>query len=194
MKTLVHLCLMVAVCCCGCSNASGVEGNSSDSMDTLSQNLSVAEQGLLPDNLLPFKCVVDTLNSACNRVVNSEYFLHDITGDGQPELWVKSGSCEANMDLWVYTNDNGAVRKILSTYGGHTDFFLKGDVIGSVTCNTGSGYVSIYRYNNGRLEVQTANFSTWNDDGEAKALKRNELAIIEIRENSDSDIQFNPLK
>ena len=38
---------------------------------------------------------------------SSTYFLFDITGDGVPEVWIKSGSCEADYKLSVYTYDNG---------------------------------------------------------------------------------------
>lgn len=98
------------------------------------------------------------------------------------------------MDLWVYATENGNVRKIFSDYGGHTDFFLNGNIIGSVTCNTGSGYVSIYHYNGKKIKAQTAEFSTGNDEGEARAVKKKEQSVIEIWENSNCDIPFKPLK
>jgi len=37
--------------------------------------------------------------------VFGRYFLFDITGDGIPELWIESGTCEADHALSVYTYD-----------------------------------------------------------------------------------------
>ena len=148
----------------------------------------------LSDDLIPFKCVLDTLNAAGDRLVHSEYFIYDITGDGNPELWVKSGSCEADRKLWVYSADNGHVRKIFSTHGGHTDFFLKGSIIGSLTCNTGYGYVSIYSYNGRKIKPRKVEFSVWNDEGAPRAVRKKEQPIVDIWTNFDGKIDFKYLK
>ena len=196
MKTSMLLFVFLAVACCSCSKSPIENSVETDSIDTLSQTVQTVDSiiieatGVSQENLLPFKSVIDTLNSTGDVLVHSEYFLYDITGDGSPELWVRSGRCEADMDLWVYSADNGNVRKIFSDYGGHTDFFLNGNTIGSVTCNTGSGYVSIYSYNGRKIQAKTAEFSMWNEEGEAKAIKKKEQAIIEIWNNSETDIQF----
>lgn len=183
----------------GCTNPSHkIHVDSSDaSLDPASNidnnNKSVNPQSTDPP-LLPFKTVIDTLNSAGDNLVHSEYFLHDITGDGHPELWIISGTCEADKDLWVYTVTDGSVKKILSDYGGHTDFFLKGDTIGSLTCNTGSGYVSGYIYKNGKISVESIEYDGWHEKDMVKVKSKRDRAIADVWENSDSTINLKPLK
>lgn len=198
MKIIIPLCLFLVLSCIGCSKISGEKQVIADSVDTLitqEEADSTEETIAMPDSLAPFLCVVDTLNASGDSLVHAEYFLYDITGDGEPELWVKCGICEADIDLWVYASENGKVRKILSDYGGHTDFFINEGSVGSITCNTGSGYVSSYEYKNGKIKVKTAEFSTWNEEGEFRAIKRREQSLIDNALGKESaPITFNPLK
>ena len=46
------------------------------------------------------------------------YFLYDITHDGLPELWVKTGTCEADFQLDVYTYNHG-IKHIYQEGAGH---------------------------------------------------------------------------
>lgn len=163
-------------------------------IDEDNSSLSDSVQILLPGPLSPFQCIVDTLNSVGDDLVHAEYFLYDITGDSLPELWVKCGTCEADRNLWVFTNDSGKPRKILSTDGGHIEFFRKGDLIGSATYNCGEGYVSIYSYDGKRIKVKYAKFSMWNENGEPRALKKKQQFMVSLWENSDSAIEFIFLK
>lgn len=52
-----------------------------------------------------------------------EYFLFDITGDGIPELWVISGTCEADYMLYVYRYGIGQLELMHSTGAGHSSFY-----------------------------------------------------------------------
>lgn len=64
-----------------------------------------------------------------NGFFKCEYFLYDITGNGTPELWVKSGTCEADYMLYIYTNDNN-LKKIYEGGADHSCFYAcKGYVI-----------------------------------------------------------------
>ena len=201
MRYIIFSCLIVLVCCIGCSNSSNGQCCSVDSIATPNQKIDVSDQNsvlettpISDEGLSPFKCVVDTLNSAGDNLVHSEYFLYDITKDGTPELWVKSGTCEADMNLWVYSARNGGVKKILTATGGHMDFFLRGDTLGSVTCNCGGGYVSLYICKKGRIKVRSAEFSMWNEECKAKAINKSQQSIIDLWENSDSTINLKPLE
>ena len=53
------------------------------------------------------------------------YFLFDLDDNGIPELWIKSGTCEADYRILVYTYGNGS-RKVYDESAGHTSFY-KGD-------------------------------------------------------------------
>ncbi len=198
MKIIISSCLFLVLSCIGCSESSGKKQVNSDLVDTQiprEEVDSIEEAIAWPDSLKPFRCVVDTLNTSGYPLVHAEYFLCDITGDGEPELWIKCGSCEADIDLWVYSSENGNVRKILSDYGGHTDFFINEGSVGSITCNTGSGYVSSYKYNNGKIKVKTAEFSTWNEEGEIRAIKKREQSFIDnVLGKESAPVTFNPVK
>ncbi len=198
MKIIIPLYLFLVLICFGCSESSGKKQVNSDSVDTLipREEVDSTEETIAwPNSLEPFRCVVDTLNASCDPLIHSEYFLYDITGDGEPEFWVKCGTCEADIDLWVYASENGKVRKILSDYGGHTDFFINEGLVGSITCNTGSGYVSSYEYKNGKIKVKSAEFSTWNEEGEFRAIKKSEQSFIDnVLGKESNPVTFNPLK
>lgn len=181
MRSVLSLVLVLAFVACGRAAA-------------LNDDSTMEYEVELPDSLGPFKCVVDTLNCDGDGLVHSEYFLYDITGDGKPEMWVKIGSCEADTGLWVYAADNGRVRKIYSDYGGHTDFFLKGNTLYSVTCNMGEGYVSVYRYEGEKIKARHAEFSMWNNEGEIRAVKKKEQPIVDMWGDEDKMIDFLPLK
>lgn len=201
MKYVLLSCMVVFVSCVGCSNSSKGQRTNIDSGCTPTYRISMLQKDSVPEtksitdkSLTPFKYVVDTLNSASDHHVHSEYFLYDINRDGKPELWVKSGTCEADMNLWVYSVDHGTVKKILSTDGGHIDFFIRNDTIMSVTCNCGGGYVSIYNYKNGEITVKSAEFSMWNEEGQAKAINKKEQSIINMWDENCTYINLNPLK
>lgn len=172
--------------------------NSSDSVSNqgTSNKTDFCAEGVFAFDslLLPFKAVVDTLNSAGDNLVHSEYFLHDITGDGQPELLIISGTCEADNELWVYQYTKDSVKKILSEYGGHTEFFLKGRYIGSLTCNTGEGYVNAYTYKDGKILVESIGYNGWTEKELVKVKTARDKVIADIWENSDSTINLKPLK
>lgn len=160
------------------------------SLDRDSSALSETVQSVdtIPDG---YKSVYDSLvKMNKDNGILSYYFLYDITKDGIPEIWIKTGTCEADYGLNVYTIANGDVRQILDSDGGHIDFFLKGDTIGSIICNTGCGFVSIYRYNGKKITKQSAEFSMWNEEGKAIAVRKDEQEIVDIWEERDTSLKF----
>lgn len=182
----------------GCTNSSYTHNQHSDgTSDTLSIELTnnFIENLIAKDPLLhPFKAVLDTLNSAGDNLVRSEYFLHDISENNQPELWIISGTCEADKELWVYQCSYDSVKKILSEYGGHTEFFLKGQHIGSLTCNTGEGYVNAYTYKDGNILIESIEYDEWNENELVKVNTAKDKFIADIWENCDSTINLKALK
>ena len=52
------------------------------------------------------------------------YAVADISGDGQPELIVKTGTCEANSKFLFYAWEQNAVTEIGDVSGGHSDLAL----------------------------------------------------------------------
>lgn len=202
MRSIALFCSVLTVSCViGCSDSTKSHSVNPDSIAlviekeaTFSDEAKSDAAIMMDENLLPFKAVIDTLNSIGDNLVHSDYFLHDITGDGQPELWIISGTCEANKNLWVYTTNDSTVQKILSDDGGHTEFFLKGDTIGSLTCNTGEGFVSGYSYKNGKVLVESIEYDGWHEKELVKIKTARDWEIADIWENSDSTINLKTLK
>ncbi|MCM1163927.1 MAG: hypothetical protein NC339_06750 [Muribaculaceae bacterium] len=172
----------------GCNDSTRSQGHEAEE---IADSVSSANSSEQDDEalLIPFKAVIDTLNSVGEPFVHSEYFLADISNDGVPELWIVNGSCEADKKLWVYLAVDGTVRKILSTSGGHTMFYRNEDHIRSMTGSTGCGYSSTYTYKNNTIEFESVEF--------------NSFELVEIEEvNNEEDnqkdiseyIQLNRLK
>lgn len=129
------------------------------------------------------------------RHISILILIFSVCSASADKIWVMSGTCEADKDLWVYTaTQDGSIKKILSDYGGHTEFFLKGNTIGSLTCNTGAGYVSGYVYKKGKIIVESIEYDGWHERDMVKVKSKRDHEIANIWENSDSTINLKPLK
>lgn len=183
--------------CIGCSNRPNCKSEKSIIKDFIDYRISNAKSDTtnkniltLNEELIPFKCVVDTLNSKNDKNIYSEYFMFDITGDSVPELWVVSGSCDADKELWVYRSCGDRVEKIFSGNGGHTEFFVKGSNIGSLTCNTGTGYVSAYTFDGSKILMESIEYdgNVSEDEDLVEVKSKRDREIADIWEHSDSII------
>lgn len=144
-----------------------VSHNSNTSGSGISETETLAEYvEFVPSDSIPnlYLSVIDEYSVESKGTIHSEYFLYDITGDSIPELWVSSGSCEANTQLTIYTNENGKTRQIYNGDGGHSDYFVFNGELVCVMCNTGSGAVITYQYDKERIVDKTIEFSMWNDE------------------------------
>lgn len=56
------------------------------------------------------------------------YFLFDIDKNGVPELWLKTGTYEAEYQLRVYTYDT-EIKLLFNDNAGHSDFYLGDDYV-----------------------------------------------------------------
>lgn len=81
-----------------------------------------------------------------------EYFLSDMNADGMPELFVKSGHCEADFKLDVYTIKEGRVHKIYRTTAGHRDFQQGSRYLIMVEAQSGTYYSCKLIMKNGKIE------------------------------------------
>ena len=100
-----------------------------------------------------FEDVLNGLNAYEDDEVwlSIEYFYYDITQDGKPELWVRVGTCEADMKLYIFTEDN-VVHKIFETSGFHSSFYAgKGYVVRQVTDSSSNTWYKM-RYKNGGIQ------------------------------------------
>lgn len=69
------------------------------------------------------------------------YFLMDFTGNGTPELITKTGTCEADYELDIYSFANGAANKIHNTGAGHSSLYRNGNRL--IVYSGHMGYYSI---------------------------------------------------
>ena len=62
----------------------------------------------------------------CTNGYGAGYFLYDITNNGIPELWIKSGGCEADYELLVYNYNNSyedGIRLLYKCDADHSSFY-----------------------------------------------------------------------
>lgn len=89
---------------------------------------------------------------AKGEYVTCEYFLFDITKDGIPELWIVSGTCEADYKLTTYTHD---LKKICQTSAMHSSFCKGSDYILKVSGQMGySTWIKLY-YDGNKIQEKT---------------------------------------
>lgn len=82
------------------------------------------------------------------------YFLADMDNDDMPELFVKSGHCEADFKMDVYTIKEGRVHCIYKTTAGHRDFQQGSGYLIMVEAQTGTYYSCKLMMKNGKIEEE----------------------------------------
>lgn len=83
------------------------------------------------------------------------YYLTDFTGDGNAELLIKSGTCEADVCITVYKYSNGKAKKIGKFYCGHTMLYVcqSGVLVANQYMNQES--IDKYFLSNGKVKKET---------------------------------------
>lgn len=135
-----------------------------DTCTDASYDTVASEDIAIPDtNLAPFQCVIDTLSDKDEEgyAKSHYYFFYDITADGNSELWLTSGSCEANTELWCYTIENGKARKILNGGGSHAHFYEFEGKLRCESCNAGGGTIYTYEYKKGKIRVKKHGYGNY---------------------------------
>ena len=123
-----------------------------------------------------------------------EYFYYDITQDGEPELWVKAGTCEADMKLYIFIMDKN-VHKIFETSGFHSTFYAGKDYVIRRETDTSSSTWYKLTYKNGKVR-ETVCFHReidWDSDEELsdeEIEKRDEEIYQEPKEKPIETIEF----
>lgn len=78
------------------------------------------------------------------------YFLYDLSGDGVPELWVDSGTCEADRMLSVYRYTPKGTRRVLYTASGHTSYYVGRNYVILRLAHMGEDVRTYYRWRKGK--------------------------------------------
>lgn len=95
----------------------------------------------------------------------ADYMLFDVTNDGQPELWVQAGTCEADMMVYAFTLENGKPRQIYRGNGSHSDFYVDGGKLLLIDLHMDIGSVISFEYSNGEL-LETHTPFMYTEDGD----------------------------
>lgn len=81
---------------------------------------------------------------------DAEYFLFDIDKNGVPELWLKTGQCEAEYQLLVYTFDDG-IRLIYDDNASHSTFYQRDDYIIKLYAHMGDAFWDKLTFNGNNI-------------------------------------------
>ena len=115
-----------------------------------------------------------------SKAVNNfrTYFLLDITGDGIPELFVRTGTCEADAQLHIYTYNTCLTR--LSTISAcHCTFYQGNGYFVVLWAHMGDWGTYKYFLKNGKLMRKELNSGVLKDYGEGYPEPRESL-VYEI--------------
>lgn len=120
-----------------------------DSLDAVNDSIEKARQ-IEEERQKEIRGMVDAYCKKVDELFGS-YFLFDITQDGLPELWVKSGTCEADYILSVFTYNHG-LKRIYQEGAGHGVYCQGSNYILFWGGHQGFGYWSKIAYNNGKMD------------------------------------------
>lgn len=123
---------------------------------------------------------------------SSTYFLFDITGDGVPEVWIKSGSCEADYKLSVYTYDNGisVIQEGEEGDAGHSGFYEGENYILQVSGHMGYATWVKLTYQNGKIKYDVVFEENLNESGDDDYTEPSEKPIEEYLVSDTAPIKM----
>ncbi len=127
------------------------------------------------ETLQPYNAIIDSIKALKVDMISSEYCLYDLTGDSVPELWIRSGSCEADKVMYVYIIKDDKAELLFKDSGDHSDLFESNGIVTNITCNCGGGFLLTYEYKRGKVVRSTPiEFSMFTEDGTPEALNKSQ--------------------
>lgn len=84
-----------------------------------------------------------------------DYYLTDINNDKKADLLINYGTCEADVQLYIYQYKKGKAVKVASTSSGHTSFHAYPNHKGIIAhnCHMGGEFISVLTLKNGKIKV-----------------------------------------
>ena len=128
------------------------------------------------------------LNNRNKSMYDSFYFLHDVTGDGTPELWIQESEDGVTSTLLIYEFKDGAALKIYQDGAGHPAHHSFVKVNGRICLSyghMGSSCIEQYEYKNGKIQTKEIYSREANDDEDDP----NEPKGVEIETYEITDIK-----
>lgn len=95
--------------------------------------------------------VFNAYSSKLRSYRGGEYFLLDLTGNGTPEIFIVSGTCEADYEMDIFTYENGALKKLGNRGVGHMGFYKGSNYYIEYWGHQGCYAIVKVTYQNGRL-------------------------------------------
>ncbi|MBQ9584687.1 MAG: sel1 repeat family protein [Muribaculaceae bacterium] len=144
----------------------GIQQSDSEARKWYEKSAKLGYKGA-KDNLnrLAYRNVfIRQLETMDNSYDCDSYFIHDISGDGIPELFVITGDCEMNYMLHIFTYSGGKMKKVATEGAGHTGF-KEGN--GCLLCGWGHMGGAAYTkltLKNGRLKATRISSSAFSGD------------------------------
>lgn len=128
-----------------------------------------------PEALQPYNVIIDSVKALKVDMISSEYCLYDLTSDSVPELWIRSGSCEADKMMYVYIIKDDKAELLFRDSGGHSDLFERDGRVTNITCNCGGGFLLTYEYKRDKVVKSVPiEFSMFTEDGNPEALNKSQ--------------------
>lgn len=149
-----------------------------------------------PETLQPYNEIIDSVKALKLDMISTEYCLYDLTGDSVPELWIRSGSCEADKKMDVYVIKDDKAELLFKDSGGHSDFFESNGKVTNITCNCGGGFLLTYEYKRDKIVKSTPiEFSMFTEDGSPEALdKRQNKKLKQLWDEGGKPLVFTTIE
>lgn len=109
-----------------------------------------------------------------------QYSLFDLDNDSVPELFVKTGNCEADYTLTMYGMRQDTLRKMFSTYAGHCDWLKGKGYIIRVEAQSGIFQTSKIALRKGKIKEEPLFFYNFFEKHE----------IIDLPKYEEPDLEF----
>lgn len=168
--------LLIAGCGLAKKNNKTTQDPAETTADTIAEPASEAideRRVVIADD--PFQAIIDSLRAFDDVGRRSSYALYDVTGDGEPELWVMTGTCEADMGIDGYLVSGNRAELIMHGGAGHAYFRWKGGHLISSSAHCGEEALIVYRYQDGRMHAtDTIVLSHFTEDGIPKVVEGDE--------------------
>ena len=155
------------------------EASVSDEVENISDEGNAVDENIqknVKESYLDFLSKLDAMDE---DQVFGRYFLFDITGDGIPELWIESGTCEADHALSVYTYNNKLSILDAGEEGNayHSGFCRGDDYILQVSGNQGYQSWSKITYSNGKIKSEVVFEEDLSESGKDDYTEPSEPAV-----------------